>query len=137
MKKSLIFVVILLVLYLTFLGVQLFFQIDGHLDFYRVDKNLNLFNISIWAVWLILVAGSTFYRIKFHDPLFFNFTYIFLVLAFGALAFLNHFASSIYTSAITRNDLFSLGLFSATHHLVAGLVLTAFLNISIRIYKSR
>ena len=137
MKKSLILVIILLTSYLTILGVQLFLQIETHLDFYRVDKNLNLFNISIWLVWIILVAGSTFYRIKFHDPVFFNFTYIFLVMSFGTLAILNHLASTIYTSSITRNELFSLGLFSAIHHLVASLVLTAFLNIGIRIYQSK
>lgn len=131
-KKTILIIILLLILiYPIFSFVQLELNLSDELSLETAEELLDNFRLSIWISWIVFAVVSVYYKWTREENLFFNSTYIFLLIAFAFFGYSVQNMVSTFDLPTRFDDNYSLGVFTAIQNLFAPVTLTIFLQLAV------
>lgn len=130
-KKMLIIILLLIIIYPIFSFVLLEQTLSDEPSLEAAQDQIYNFRLSIWISWLVFAVVSVYYKWTREENLFFNITYIFLLIAFSFFGYSIQNMVNIFDLPTRFDDNYSLGVFTAIQNLFAPAVLTIFLQLAV------
>ncbi|MGM1056561.1 MAG: hypothetical protein ACQEWG_11800 [Bacteroidota bacterium] len=130
-KKMLIIILLLIIIYPIFSFVLLEQTLSDEPSLEAAQDQIYNFRLSIWISWIVFAVVSVYYKWTREENLFFNITYIFLLIAFSFFGYSIQNMSNIFDLPTRFDDNYSLGVFTAIQNFFAPAVLTIFLQLAV------
>lgn len=127
----LIIILLLIIIYPIFSFVLLEQTLSDEPSLEATQDQIYNFRLSIWISWIVFAVVSVYYKWTREENLFFNSTYIFLLIAFSFFGYSIQNMTNIFDLPTRFDDNYSLGVFTAIQNLLAPAVLTIFLQLAV------